>query len=150
MSSSYVRTHIKNFLSANAPTEKFVDLSALYAELPDALNEMGVTPDDPWVGLEFIGDDEVPITVGSNNTHGKYRETGAIYIHVVDVAKLGVSGSILTRAETLRTLLRGQRIGSMIIESVTPVSFEGGATLQFEGGYMSGSFILSYQSDTDL
>lgn len=150
MSSSLVRTGIKNFLTANAPSENLVDLSALYAELPDALNELGVTPEETWLGLEFMGEDEVPITVGANNTKGKYRETGMVYIHVVDIAKLGVSSSILSRAETLRALLRGQRIGSIVIESVTPVSFERGATLQFEGGYMSGSFIVGYYADIDL
>lgn len=150
MSSAYVRTQIKSFLTANAPTEKQVDLTGLYEELPDALAAFSVGPNDTWLGLEFLGEDEVPITVGSTNTKGKYRETGAVYIHVVDIAKLAVSSSILTRAETLRNLFRGRRIGTIYIESVTPVSFESGATLQFEGGYMSGSFLLGYQADLDL
>lgn len=149
MSSSYVRTQFKNFLGANS-TENLVDLTGEYGELQDVLAASSVGPNDPWVGIEFMGDDEVPITIGSNNTHGKYREHGAVYIHVVDIAKLAVSSSILTRAETLRSLLRGQKIGSVFIESLTPVSFDGGATLQFEGGYMSGSFILSYLCDFDF
>jgi hypothetical protein len=150
MSSAYVRTQFKNFIASNAPTEKVVDLSGQFAELTDVLTENSVGVNDTWLGIEFIGDDEVPITVGSNNTQGKYRETGAVYIHVVDIAKLGVSGTILTRAETLRALFRGRKIGTIFVESVTPVSFESGATLQFENGYMSGSFILGYLSDLDL
>ena len=150
MSSQYVRTEIKNFLSAQWPLEKWVDLTGEFSELPDMLDEASVGPSDPWVGIEFVGEDERPITVGSNNTQGKYRETGAIYIHVVDIAKLGVSANILTRAEAIRASLRGQKVGSVLIESVTPVSFGSGAALQFEGGYMSGSFILGYQCDFDF
>lgn len=148
MSSAYVRDTIKDFLDDNS-LEDIVDLSSQYAELSDVLSEAGVGSRDPWVGIDFIGDDEVPITVGSSNVHGKFREVGAIYIHVVDVAKLGVSDNILTRAETLRSLFRGQKIGRIFIESVTPVNFGLGASLRFEDGWVSGSFILGYQSDTD-
>ena len=81
---------------------------------------------------------------------GKFRETGAVYIHVVDLAKLGVSDTILTRAEALRDLFRGQKIGRMFIESMTPVNFGAGAALRFEDGYMCGTFILGYLYDRDL
>jgi hypothetical protein len=150
MSSSYVRTQIKNFLTANAPTESIVDLSGQYEELQDLLTRLSISMDGPWVGVQFIGNEEVPITVNSTNTSGKYRETGAVYIHVIDIAKLGVSDSILTRAETLRSLFRGQKIGSIFIESVTPTNFESGAALTFEDGFMSGTFILGYLRDLDL
>lgn len=110
----------------------------------------GVSPDSPWLGIQFIGDDEVPIGLAAGNDVGKYRESGAIYFHVVDIARLGNGDRLLTRGEALRNLLRGQRIGSILIESVTPMNFDSGATLQFEGGYMSGSFLVSYINDIDL
>ena len=150
MSSPYVRTQVKDFLAANIPSENVVDLTGEYEDLEDMLANQGVSSPGPWLGLQFIGGDEIPITIGSNNIQGKYRETGAIYIHVVDVASLGVSDSILTRAQTLRELFRGQRLGSMFIESVTPVNFEAGAALRFEDGYMSGTFFMGYQNDVDL
>lgn len=150
MSSSAVRTAFKTFLSTYAPTENVVDLTGRFDELQDMLAEESLGPDDLWLGIEFIGSDEIPITVGATNTSGKYRETGAVYIHIVDIAKSGVDDLILARAETIRGLFRGQRIGSIYIESVTPVNFAAGAALQFEGGYMSGSFIIGYLSDIDL
>lgn len=150
MSSAYVRTQIKTFLTTNAPTEDFVDLTAQYAEIQTMLGDLGLSPDDPWVGIQFFGDDEVPITVTSSNTQGKYRETGSVFVHVVDVAKLGVGDSILARAEALRDLLRGQKIGTMFIEAVTPINYEAGATLNFDGGFMTGSFIVTYLRDLDL
>lgn len=150
MSSLYVRNQLKQFLSTYAPSEKVVDLTAEFSELSDLLETYEISLNDTWTGVQFIGHDEVPITVGSNNSHGKYRETGAIYIHVVDIASLGVSDRILARAESLRDLLRGRKLGTMFLESMTPVNFESGAALRFEDGYMCGSFMLSYQNDKDF
>lgn len=150
MSGAIVRTEIFNFLAANAPTESVVDLNGQYDELEDLLADSGIGPNDPWLGVQFVGDAEIPITIGSNNTTGKYRETGVVLLHVVAIAKLGVSDTILTRAETLRTLFRGQKLGTMFIESMTPVQFDQGAALKFEDGYMCGTFILSYLNDIDF
>lgn len=150
MSSVYVRTQFKNFIATNAPTEKVIDLTSQYAEIKEMVSQAGVGPNDPWLGIEFIGDDENPATLPANNSLGKYRETGSIVVHIVAIAKLGVGDAILTRGETLRDLLRGQRIGNMIVESVTPVNTGAGTTLQFEGGYMSGTFFVNYYCDKEL
>lgn len=150
MSSVYVRTQIAAFLTTNAPTEDQVDLTAQYAELKELLEENDIAVDSPWLGVQYIGDDEVPVGLAATNDQGTYRESGAIVLHVVDVAKIGAGAGLLTRGETLRNLFRGRRIGSIIIESVTPMNFDRGATLQFEGGFMSGSFFISYICDIDL
>ena len=150
MSSSYVRTQIKNFIAAEAPTETAIDLTALYQELRDLLDENSIDPDSPWLGIQFIGDEEVPISLSATNDQGLYRETGAIYFHIVDVAKIGAGNGLLTRGESLRNLLRGRRIGDIMIDSVSPLNFDAGATLQFEFGYMSGSFICGYRRDLNL
>lgn len=150
MSSPSVRTKFKNFLAAEAPTEKLIDLTAQYAEIKEMITDAGLGSRDPWLGIEFIGDDELPITVPATNGTGKYREIGSVFIHVVDVAKLGAGDTLLTRGEVLRNLMRGRRIDSVVIQSVTPMNFQAGATLSFEGGYMSGSFIISYENDVDL
>lgn len=150
MSSVYVRTEIKNFL-ADESDETVVDLTSQFGELKQFLaEEYDVQPDSPWLGIQFIGDDEIPVSLAATNDQGKYRETGAIFFHVVDVARLGNGDSLLTRGETLRNLFRGRRIGSIIIDSVTPMNFDSGATLQFEGGFMSGSFLAGYRRDLDL
>lgn len=149
MSSAYVRTTIKQFIDDNS-SESVVDLTSLFNEIKDLITENNIQPDAPWLGIQFIGNDEVPVALAATNDQGKYRETGAIYFHVVDVAKIGNGDSLLTRGEVLRNLLRGQRIGNMLIESVSPMNFDRGATLQFEGGYMSGSFFAIYQHDFDL
>lgn len=150
MSSVYVRTQIKSFLTTNAPTEKVADMTGQFQELQDFLTTNSIGLSSPWIGIQFVGNDETPITVGATNSHGKYRENGAVYFHIVDIAKLAVHDLILARAETIRNLLRGARIGDIVIESVTPPNFGEGATLNFDGGYISGSFIVAYYRDVNL
>lgn len=149
MSSVYVRTQIKDFLADNS-AEDIIDLTAQYDELNKMLSEAGIQPDSPWLGLQFLGDDELPIALAATNDQGKYRESGAIYFHIVAAAQIGVGDSMLARGEVLRNLFRGRRIGSIIIDSVTPMNFDNGATLEFEGGYVSGSFFVAYRRDLDL
>lgn len=150
MSSIYVRDTIKTFLQASAPTETFVDLDAQYEEFDDLLDQHGLTDLSKWIGIEFSGDSEEAVTVPATNTTGKYREVGSVQIHIVDVAKLNVGSSILARGETIRNLLRGRRIDSIVIDSVAPLNFGRGTALEFENGQISGTFLVTYERDNDL
>lgn len=150
MSSVYVRDEIKGFLDTNFPDETVVDLTADYQNINDLLKDNGIDKRTPWIGLQFVGDDETPITITSGNSTGKYRELGAVYIHIVSSTKPCVSDNILPRAENIRNAFRGQRINDVVIQSMTPPNFGTGATLNFEGGWTSASVILSYERDLDL
>lgn len=149
MSSAQVRTDIKQFVSDNS-SEDVIDLTAQYDDIKQVIADASIQPDAPWLGISFIGADEVPIQLAATNDQGLYRETGAIHFHVVSEAKIGVGDSLLARGEVLRNLFRGRRIGNILVESVTPMNFDQGATLEFEGGYMSGSFLVSYVADIEL
>lgn len=144
-----MRTEIKQFLAANS-AETVVDLTSQFEDLRQLLAELSIQPDAPWLGVSFIGSDEVPVSLSATNDVGLYRETGAVQLHVVSEAKIGVGDSLLTRGETLRNLFRGRRIGDIVIESVTPLNTEAGATLEFEAGYMSGTCIVAYYRDLNL
>jgi len=150
MSASYVRDQIESFIAANAPAENYIDLTAEFRELDEMLNDYSIGRNDPWLGVQFIGNGEEPITVPATNDSGKYRELGVVYFHIVGVAAIGAGTSILSRAETLRNLLRGRRIGKIRVNSVAPPNFEAGATLQFEGGWTSASLLVDYEYDLDL
>ncbi len=149
MSSKYVRDQIQAFMDAGL-TDTTLDISGQFDEIKSFLAKNGVGPRDPWYGLQYIPSEDIPITVGSNNSQGKYRELGAVFIHIVSVAKSDSAHDIVDRGELVRDLFRGQRIGSIIIEGVTPVNFEAAATLQFEGGYTSASIVLNYYRDLDF
>lgn len=149
MSSIYVRQQIKQFITDNSQ-ETVVDLSAQFEDLRELLGENDVQPDAPWLGLTFIGNDELPVSLSATNDKGLYRETGVVSLHVVSEARIGVGDSLLTRGETLRNLFRGRTIGNITIESVGPMNTESGATLEFEDGYMSGTVLVSYHRDLNL
>lgn len=146
MSSLQTRTLVKQFLADNS-AETVIDISAQFDEMNVVLDEAGLTNDAPWLGIEFIGDDEIPVELAATNDQGLYRETGSIVLHVCAEARLGVGDSILQRGEDLRNLFRGRRIGPIVVEGVTPINFGPGSTLEFEGGYVSGSITISYYSD---
>jgi hypothetical protein len=146
MSSTSVRTLVKDFLAANS-SEDVVDLTGEFQDLREMLAENGVTPDSPWLGLEFIGDSEEPVSLAADNEKGLYREAGLIQLHICAIAKIGVGANLLTRAEDLRNLFRGRRIGAIVVENVSPINTGPGATLEFEGGYVSGTVSVTYHYD---
>lgn len=150
MSSSYVRTQFLSFLTTNFLTENVIDMTAEYEEMKEFLDDNNLTYLDAWLGIDFLPTDEIPIAVTTNTSQGCYRETGSLFFHVTEPAAKAAATNIVSRAEVLRSGLRGHRIGDIIVESVTPVSTQGGTTLQFEAGFTSGSFILNYYRDLNI
>lgn len=151
MSSKHVRDGIVDFINAELSGENLVDLTAEYLEVQELLTRNNLQPRQPWLGLQFVGSEEIPVDIGATNSRGKYREIGVIYLHVVDVSKLNVHKSIISRAETIRNAFRGRRIAdTILIEGVSPVNFGGGITLSFTGGYSAGVIQIDYQRDLDL
>jgi hypothetical protein len=150
MSSKYVRDTIKNYLTATFPAEKFIDLSDGIDTISDLLAANGLTRTSPWVAIRFVGYIEEPVDIAAGDGIGCYRESGALYIDVAATAGLGAGDSILGRIEAIRSGLRGKRLGNIVIVSLTPPNFGGGASLDFEGGFISASTILEYRNDINL
>lgn len=147
MSSLDVRTLVRNFIAANS-AETLVDLTGQYQDFRKLMSDEGVQPDAPWLGLEFIGDSELPVSLHATNDKGQYREIGRIVLHICAVAKIGVGASIESRADVLHKLFKGQRIGGVVVESIIPLNTGPGATLEFEGGYISGTMSIEYYYDS--
>lgn len=150
MSSIYVRSQITTFIGTDLAAENLIDLTGEYRDIDDVISGASLTYKDPWLGMQFVGSEDIPITVGSNNITGCYREVGIVMLHVVAQANSSATAAILARAVTIRNAFRGQRINDIIIESVSPVNFERGTTLDFESGYCSATIIVSYQRDLNL
>lgn len=146
MSSLSVRTQIRSFLSSNS-SESVIDLTAQYEDLRSILAESGIQPDAPWLGLEFVGDSEDPVSLSADSTKGLYREYGQIQLHICAVAKIGVGAILENRGEVLRDLFRGTRIGNIVVESVSPINTGPGTTLEFDAGYVSGTVSIGYHYD---
>ena len=151
MSSIAVKTKFDNFLDTEITTEtKIVDVTGSFDELKDfrEINNIGLR--DRWLAVQYVGAEEEPISVASNNSQGKYREYGSIFLHVIDPVSPSSQVSILTRAKNIRDKIRGQNIDGIRIESVTPPNFEAGATLNFDGGYTAAAIVINYEYDINL
>lgn len=151
MSSKFVRDSILDFLKTEVPQETIIDLTAQFEELEDLLEHNDITLNDDWIGVQFLGNEEIPVSIQSQNNKGCFREIGAIYLHIVAVSQLGGHKAILTRAEALRDKFRGRRINNtVIIEQVGPPNFGEGITLNFESGFTAAAITIFYRRDLDL
>ncbi len=146
MSSSAVRTLVKDFLEDNS-AEAVVDLTGEFDDVRTLLADLNIQPDSPWLGLEFVGDTEDPVSLSADNEKGLYREYGLIQLHVCAAAQIGAGNAMLARAEALRNLFRGRRIGALVVETLTPMNTGPGATLEFNAGYVSGTVSIGYHFD---
>lgn len=155
MSSSFVRSSFTTFLSSNIGSETLIDFSGEFREIKELLSDNSISPDEVFTAIEFMPGSETPITVGSTNTSGKYRENGLVFVQVVGLAKLGSGGgaATLARAEALRDKFRGIRLGTgnkISVESMTVPSFNDSGAIHFGQGYSSVSFFVEYMFDKDL
>lgn len=150
MSSKYVRDQIKAFIATTFPSEKVLDISAEYLEFSDLMAAAGVGIDDTFIALQFIGDRIDPITIPATNLKGCYREFGSVFIHIVEPVDRDAIDNILTRGDAYIEAFTSQRIGQMTIDNVSPINTAQGSTLEFQGGYTSGSIYLSYRRDRNL
>lgn len=150
MSSKYVRSTIKSFIGTALSTENLIDLTAEFRDIDAMLTAYSLTNRSNWLGLQFIGSDEVAMNVGANNSAGCYREYGSIFLHVVAPATTTARSGIEDRCDATINAFRGQRISDIIIESISPPNFEAGATLQFESGFTSASVVVNYYRDLNL
>ena len=149
MSSKFVRDAVLNYMETEFPEENIIDLTAHFDEVEDLLASYNLTLNDSWMGIQFIGNEEIPVSIQGQS--GCFRELGAIYIHVVAVSSIGVHRELLNRSEAVRDKLRAKRIANQdIIEKVRPPNFGEGVSLNFESGYTSATIIVFYQRDLDL
>jgi hypothetical protein len=151
MSSKYVRDTMLAHLNTELAPVKVVDFKATYQVLEDLFAAEGISPEDQWIGIQFLPADENPVGLSADNTTGYYRETGGMFMHIVSPVKDSAGDDILNLSETVRNLLRGAKVNNDIyMQSVTPPNYEAGGTLQMDGGFTSASVIVNYYRDFSL
>lgn len=150
MSSSAVRTRIINFLTSESAETHIIDLTGEIEDIDDLLARQSVPRQDGWLGVTFVGDIIEPRSLSATNTSGCYREFGAVLLHVVERGRIGVRDVILPRATALDILFRGRNISDLRVQNITPPNFESGATLDFEGGFVSATINIAYEYDFNL
>jgi hypothetical protein len=55
MSTKFVRETILNFMAAEMPSDKIVDLTSEMEELSDLLEYNNIGPSEDWIGVQFLG-----------------------------------------------------------------------------------------------
>jgi len=138
MSSSYVRTQVKDYLTANwVGTNTFVDVSDF-----KTMKDLPVPPENVLM-VEFISQTESNISLGGGDC---YREIGIINGHIL--VPTGYSSTdALSVCEQFRDLFRGKRINNMTIQAVNPPSNLNGVAISFEGIYSGWAIQLDYICD---
>jgi hypothetical protein len=138
MSSSAVRTEVKNYLQANWTETPIYDLSDFYSleDLPSDL--------ESWLGIQFIGGLEEVRAIGETC----YRERGIIFFHVVVQSGFD-SANALSLCENLRDLMRALRVNSLVIEQVKPPNDSFGKALFFKGNWHGWAVETEYYYDFD-
>lgn len=137
MSSPAFRAIVLGELAAHWAPRLYFDLSD-YTDI-DALPATG---EEPVLLVQFIGGTERLATIATQGTHG-WQEDGIFYFHLLMPTGEN-SQRALTWGEELRTLFRGKRFGSYVIEAVEPFSDFLGAAIRIAGKWHGWSAPGSY------
>lgn len=137
MSSPSFRAVVKSVLAAQWTATAVYDLSD-YTNL----NDLPLTGEDPVVLVQFIGGPERLATIATQGAHG-WQENGVFYLHVL-VPTGESSDRALSLGEQLRSLFRGKRFGSYIIDALDPFSDFLGAAIRVSGKWHGWSAPGSY------
>lgn len=116
MSSGVVRSAFRTRLAtAIAAT----DVSAPYLEVINKTTEPKDRPAE-WVGMDFVGAEEAPISLATGPGLRRFRETGTCFVHCHAGANLTDTRSIEI-ADEIRDVFRDADLGSgVIVEETAP------------------------------
>lgn len=139
MSSEAVRTEINAAIAAAAVPWPIFDLSD-YLSLEEVLTEISTEA----VLVQYIISDEEVKTISGEGNQG-WEETGTVVVHLITPTGWA-SGPSITKGDSIRRALRGQRLPqSITIESMSPFVDFGSNSVGIDGsvhGYSSPLFYI--------
>lgn len=136
MSSGYVRLQINTFLEANWTTTEI-----FYVDDYDSIDSIPANNTDAWVGVEYPTSVEQVNSIPANF----WREDGDVLIHIVTPNGWN-SATPVSYGDQLQQLLRGQRLGDVVIESVSPVTDASPPALELSSSWHGWAILVSYYS----
>ena len=137
MSSESVRTAINAAVTAAAapwPTFDLSDYESAAEVMPDI--------DSQAVLIQYVIADDTMMNIASSGNQG-WEENGSVTLHLLTPTGFD-SAPIITKGDQIRLALRGQRLGSTVIESVAPFVDFGGGSTGIEGAWKTFSCSLLY------
>jgi hypothetical protein len=136
MSSGYVRLQINTFLEANWTTTEI-----FYVDDYDSIDSIPANNTGAWVGVEYPTSVEQVNSIPANF----WREDGDVLIHIVTPNGWN-SATPVSYGDQLQQLLRGQRLGDVVIESVSPVTDASPPALELSSSWHGWAILVSYYS----
>ena len=136
MSSGYVRLQINSFLEANWTTTDI-----FYVDDYASIDSIPANNTDAWVGVEYPSSVEQVNSIPANF----WREDGDVLIHIV-TPNGWESATPVSYGDQLQQLLRGQRLGDVVIESVSPVTDASPPALELSSSWHGWAILVSYYS----
>ena len=136
MSSGYVRLHINSFLEDNWTTTPIY-----YVDDYDSIESIPANNSEAWVGVEYPSSVEQVNSIPANF----WREDGNVLIHIVTPNGWN-STTPVSYGDQLQQLLRGQRLGDVVIESVSPVTDASPPALELSSSWHGWAILISYYS----
>ena len=147
MSSLPVRQEFKKAFTVEFPDLILVDLTLQVLPVTDLKKSFNIQNNVPWIGIEFFGNDELPASLSSLNTSGKFRESGNIIFYFNYPRTLNNYADLMVlKAEEVRDFFRQRRFGGAFVDSITPLQTTGEIPT-FHAGYATGAVEIEYRRE---
>lgn len=139
MSSEIVRTAITDAVTAAAAPWPVFNLSD-YNTYEDVLPLI----DSQAVLVQYIIAEDTMMNIAAAGNQG-WEETGSVTLHLITPTGFA-STPLIQKGDAIRIALRGQRYGSVVVESCAPFVDFGAGAAGIEGAWKSYSASLFYYS----
>jgi hypothetical protein len=136
MSSKFVRETVQAHFAAN-----WTDTPYHVIDDIDDVESIPTNDSEPWVGIEYVAATEQVNCLPAN----LWDERGTIFFHIA-IPNGYPSSLAIDLGEKLRKSLRGVRIGTLVIESVSPPISQSPPAIEWDSPWQGFALICSYQS----
>jgi hypothetical protein len=136
MSSKYVRNQLEDWFADN-----WTDTPFFIVDDHEDISSIPSNNTAAWVGIEYVSSSERVNCLPAN----MWDERGTIFLHVV-IPNGWQSVHAIEYGDKLQKLLRGVRMGSLVIESVSPVISQSPPAIERTSEWNGFVLLASYQS----
>lgn len=136
MSSKFVRNTVETYFQNNWTETPFHVIDDI-----DTVESIPTNDSEPWVGIEYVAATEQVNCLPGN----MWDERGTIFFHIA-IPNGYPSSVAIDLGDTLQKSLRGIRVGTLVIESVSPPISQSPPAIEWASPWQGFALICSYQS----
>jgi hypothetical protein len=136
MSSKFVRNTLEDYFQTNWTDTPFHVIDDI-----DTVESIPKNDPEPWVGIEYVAATEQVNCLPAN----MWDERGTIFLHIA-IPNGYPSSSAIDIGDKLQKSLRGVRMDTLVIESVSPPISQSPPAIEWSSPWQGFALLLSYQS----